>query len=104
MVMGRFFAAVPQSPVPPGCRETEPSVKLIRATREGGSWASSALGPTSAVERLETFSWSCALTAGDKKNREAARHNRNEKMLLAVTLAFITFSPDKTRSGQLGPG
>src|SRR5215469_9990266 len=39
MVIGRFLTALPQSPSPPGCRETEPSTMLMRATRLGGSLA-----------------------------------------------------------------
>src|SRR5437762_2919616 len=37
MVTGRFLAALPQSPCPPGCNDTEPSMMLTRATRLGGS-------------------------------------------------------------------
>src|SRR5438876_86866 len=37
MVTGRFLAAFPQSPSPPGCNDTEPSMMLTRATRLGGS-------------------------------------------------------------------
>src|SRR5208337_1004496 len=91
MVMGRFLVAVPQSPVPPGCRETEPSVKLMRATRDGGSWVSSALGPISPEVTVASFCGPCALTAGDNKNKEAARHSSNAMVLLAVRLAFIAF-------------
>src|SRR5450432_2987148 len=36
-VTGRFLAALPQSPSPPGWKDTVPSRKLMRATRDGGS-------------------------------------------------------------------
>ena len=40
MVTGRFLAAAPQSPEPPGCTDTLPSTELMRATRVGGSLSS----------------------------------------------------------------
>src|SRR5271165_1249332 len=95
MVMGRFLVAVPQSPVPPGCSETEPSVKLMRATRDGGSWVSSALGPVSPEARVASLSGTCALTVGDNKNKEAARHSRKAMVRLSVRLAFIAFPLNK---------
>jgi len=41
MVIGRFFAALPNR-LTTRLQETEPSTKLMRATRVGGSFSSSA--------------------------------------------------------------
>jgi hypothetical protein len=74
-VTGRFLAAAAQSSVPVGWKETFPSKKLMRATRDGGSLSSSA----------------CAL--GAIKSNRPDKHISRTALLFPTKVAFIFVSP-----------
>src|SRR5438105_5400354 len=71
MVTGRLRTAFPQSPCPPGCMDTEPSTKLRRATRFGGSLVASS---------------SSARAGGANKTKTEARHAKIPNLSRLVNL------------------
>jgi len=82
--LGRFVAALPQSPCPPGLQETEPSTKLMRATRVGGS----SLPHRRALRRCKT-------------QKTVKQSSRKKAALTGIVIVFmrIPFSPSKLGHG-----